>query len=552
MNGILYAELYAAFITRDTHSSFYLRGILITNASGTCTEDNLCMKKTIALNIYLCCNVLVLNDKGEAGMLIKDQNRAPLFEALKDYHAKNVIPFDVPGHKHGAGLPELAGYVGKKVLEIDVNAMECLDNISNPIGVIKEAEELAAQAYGAANAFFLVNGTTSGVQAMIMAACRPGEKVILPRNAHKSAIAGMILSGAVPIYIQPEINEDLGIAMGITESSVRQAIASNPDARAVFVIHPTYYGAVSDLSAIVKIAHQHEIAVLADEAHGAHFRFHPQLPVSAMELGADASASSTHKTGGSLTQSSLLLMRDSMLDPNYMKTTLNLTQTTSASYLLMGSIDIARKQLATRGRDILGKVLDIVCRAKEELNTVDGLYAFGRELVGSPGVFDYDDTKLGVNVRKLGLSGYETEKLLRKEYNIQVELADMYNILAITAVGDTEGSVGTLVQALKDIAKRHRNGEIREITRNMLKNPEIVVSPRDAYYSSKKSVKLEDAVGSVSGESIMVYPPGIPLVTPGEMITREIVEYAKMLKAEECMLQGTQDPYADKILVLGR
>ncbi len=485
-------------------------------------------------------------------MLRKDQNRAPLFEALKDYHSRNVIPFDVPGHKHGAGLSELAGYVGKKVLEIDVNSMECLDNISNPIGVIKEAEELAAQAYGATNAFFLVNGTTSGVQAMIMAACRPGEKIILPRNAHKSAIAGMILSGAVPVYIQPEIDVELGIAMGITESSVRQSMESNPDAKAVFVIHPTYYGAVSDLASIIKAAREYEMAVLVDEAHGAHFHFHPQLPTGAMELGADASASSTHKTGGSLTQSSMLLMRDSILDPKYMKTILNLTQTTSASYLLMSSIDIARKQLATRGRDILGRVLEIVRGAKEELNAVDGLYAFGKELIGSPGVFDYDDTKLGINVRKLGLSGYETEKLLRKEYNIQIELADMYNILAITAVGDTRESVGALVQALKSIAKIHRNGKTREITRAMLKNPEIVVSPRDAYYSSKKSVKLEDAIGAVSGESIMVYPPGIPLITPGEMITREIVEHVRLLKAEECMLQGTQDPYVDRILILGR
>lgn len=484
-------------------------------------------------------------------MSVKDQSKAPLFEALKNYHSRNVIPFDVPGHKHGAGLPELADYIGKKVLEIDVNAMECLDNISNPIGVIKEAEELAARAYGASNAFFLVNGTTSGVQAMIMAACRPGEKIILPRNAHKSAVAGLILSGAIPVYIQPEINEGLGIAMGITQESVKDTIANHPDARAIFVIHPTYYGAVSDLEAIIEIAHRHEMAVLVDEAHGAHFHFHPQLPHSAMQLGADASASSTHKTGGSLTQSSLLLLKDSLLDPSYMKTTLNLTQTTSASYLLMTSIDIARKQLATRGKDILDRLLLTVRRAKQELNAVDGLYAFGSELIGTPGVFHFDDTKLGINVRKLGLSGYETEKLLRDEHNIQVELADMYNILAITAVGDNDGSVASLVQALKSIAKQNSNGKVRRITRGMLKNPEVVVSPRDAYYSIKKPVKLGDAVGCVSGESIMAYPPGIPLVTPGEMITDEIVEYAKLLKAEECMLQGTQDPYVDTVLVLG-
>ncbi|MBA1334827.1 MAG: Arginine decarboxylase [Firmicutes bacterium] len=480
------------------------------------------------------------------------QNRAPLFEALKDYHSRGVIPFDVPGHKHGVGLPELAEYVGRKVLEIDVNAMECLDNICNPIGVIKEAEELAARAYGATNAFFLVNGTTSGVQAMIMAACRPGDKIILPRNAHKSAIAGLILSGAVPIYIQPEIDEDLGIAMGVSADSVKQAIEQYPDAKAIFIIHPTYYGAVSDLSSVIELAREYEMVVLADEAHGAHFPFHPELPAGAMRLGADASAVSTHKTGGSLTQSSLLLLNDSILDADYMKTTLNLTQTTSASYLLMTSVDIARKQLATRGEAILSEVLGYVRWARDEINKVDGLYAFGKELVGSPGVFDFDETKLGVNVRGLGLSGYEAEKILRREYNIQVELADMYNILAIAAVGDTQRSVEALVDAIRDMAGKYRNGHVRRITRAMLKNPEIIVSPRDAYYSSKKSVALEEAVGSVSGESIMAYPPGIPVVTPGEMITAEIVEYVKLLKAENCMLQGTQDPYVNRILVLGR
>jgi len=481
-----------------------------------------------------------------------DQNRTPLFDALKDYHSRNVIPFDVPGHKHGVGLPEMAEYVGKKVLEIDVNAMECLDNICNPIGVIKEAEKLAAQAYGASDAFFLVNGTTSGVQAMIMAACRPGDKIILPRNAHKSAVTGLILSGAIPIYIQPEINVDLGIAMGVPVDSVKQAIEQHPDARAVFIIHPTYYGAVSDLVSIVKIARQYDMAILVDEAHGAHFPFHPQLPYGAMKSGADASAVSMHKTGGSLTQSSLLLLGNNMINASTMKTTLNLTQTTSASYLLMSSVDIARKQLAIQGEAMLGEILEIVRWARDGINSVDGIYAFGKELIGSRGVFDFDETKLGVNVRKLGLSGYEAEKLLRDEFNIQVELADMYNILAVVAVGDTRQSVKTLVDALKDIATYHRNGDVKKITRAMLTNPEVIVSPRDAYYSSKKAVKLEEAVGSVSGESIMAYPPGIPVVIPGEMITDEMVEYVKLLKAEQCLLQGTQDPYVDNILVLGR
>ncbi|MDK2918679.1 MAG: arginine decarboxylase [Candidatus Petromonas sp.] len=484
-------------------------------------------------------------------MKIIDQNRAPLFEAMKEYHKRNVVPFDVPGHKHGIGIREMTDYFGKTMLELDVNAMKCLDNICNPIGVIKEAEDLAAKAYGAEHAFFLVNGTTSGVQAMIMSVCEPGDKIILPRNAHKSAVTALILSGAVPIYIQPEVNEDLGIAMGVSVKEIEKTIEEHHDARAIFLINPTYYGATSDLKSIVRIAHENEMAVLVDEAHGAHMKFHDELPIEAMDAGADMCAVSTHKTGGSLTQSSLLLLREGLVDAKTVKTTLNLTQTTSASYLLMGSLDVARKQLATRGKEMLERVLELSRWARYEINKIEGLYAFGKELVGSPGVFNFDETKLGVNVRSLGITGFEAYDILRDEYNIQVELADMYNVLAIVSLGDTKESLTALVEALKDISIKHRENEEIKLTKGILKNPEVIVSPRDAYYSRKKIVRLEDAVGEVSGESIMAYPPGIPVVTPGERISKEMIEYVKALKEEKSLLQGTEDPYVEYIKVLG-
>lgn len=483
--------------------------------------------------------------------MLLNQKRAPLFEAMKEYHKKGVIPFDVPGHKHGVGIKEMIDYFGPAMLELDVNAMKSLDNICNPIGVIKEAEELAAKAYGAKHAFFLVNGTTSGVQTMVMSMCSPGDKIILPRNSHKSATTALILSGAVPVYIQPEVNESLGIAMGVSLDEIKVAIAEHPDAKAIFLINPTYYGAVSDLRAIVHIAHENGMAVLVDEAHGAHMRFHEDLPLEAMDLGVDMCAVSTHKTGGSLTQSSLLLLNEGFVDAKTVKTTLNLTQTTSASYLLMGSIDIARKQLATLGQEMLEKTLRLSRWARDEINKIPGLYAFGKELIGTPGVFNFDETKLGVNVRKLGLTGFEVYDILRDEYNIQAELGDMYNILAIISLGDTQESLTALINALKDIALNYKLD--REIggKKEILKNPEVIVSPRDAYYSRKKIVKLEDAEGEVSGESIMAYPPGIPVVTPGERITREMIEYVNRLKKEDSLLQGTEDAYIEYIRVLG-
>jgi len=481
-----------------------------------------------------------------------DQKRAPLFEALKEYHKKNVVPFDVPGHKHGLGIPEMMDYFGPTMLELDVNAMKCLDNICNPIGVIKEAEDLAADAYYADHAFFLVNGTTAGVQAMIMSVCEPGDKIILPRNAHKSAITALILSGAIPIYIQPEVNEDLGIAMGISIESVECAIARHPEAKAIFLVNPTYYGAISNVKAIVEIAHKYGMAVLVDEAHGAHMNFHPELPHDGIELGADMCAVSTHKTGGSLTQSSLLLLREGIVDAKTVRTTMNLTQTTSASYLLMASIDLARKQLAAKGEEMLTEVLRLSRWARNEVNKIDGLYAFGTELIGTPGVYNFDETKLGVNVRNIGLTGFEVYDLLRDKYNIQTELGDMYNVLAIVSLGDTQESLEALVNALKDIALKHRRNEEVKLTKGILRNPDIIVSPRDAYYSEKKAVKLEEAVGEISGESIMAYPPGIPVVTPGERISKEMIEYIKVLKEEDSLLQGTEDPYVDYIKVLGR
>jgi len=474
----------------------------------------------------------------------------PIFEALKQYHEKEVIPFDVPGHKHGKGIPELADFLGEKVLQVDVNSMKPLDFLNDPTSVIKDAQELAANAFSADHCFFLVNGTTSAVQAMIMSTCNPGEKLILPRNAHKSAIHGLILSGAQPVYIQPEINNQLGIAMGVSVESVEIAIAENPDARAVFIINPTYYGYTSKIKEIVKLAHRHGMAVIVDEAHGAHFGFSTELPQDAMSAGADMSAVSLHKTGGSLTQSSLLLMREGLIDSGIVRTMINLTQTTSASYLLMTSLDVARKGLATKGSETLGRVLEISREARDRINSIKGLYAFGKELLDDKGVHSFDETKLGVNVTGIGLTGFEAYDILRDEYNIQVELGDTGNILAVISLGDDSSSVDSLVSALEDMAKRLKKEQLK-IKVPPLKNPEVIVSPRNAFYSMKRSVRLEDAKGMICAESVMVYPPGIPIVTMGEKISEEIIEYINFVKSQKTTISGTRDPNVEYIEVLG-
>lgn len=481
----------------------------------------------------------------------KNQYSTPLFDAVKKYIQDEVTPFHVPGHKHGRGIPELMDFVGEQMLKMDVNGMNDLDFFNNPMGVILDAEELFANAFNAEKAFFLVNGTTSGIQAMIMSTCNPGDEIILPRNAHKSAISGIILSGAVPVYVEPEINNELGIANGVSIEKMKEAIESHPNAKAIFLINPTYYGFTSDVRTITKLAHKHNMLVLVDEAHGAHMYFHEDFPSTAMEQGADMSTISMHKTGGSLTQSSALLIGSNRISSEKVKKILELIFTSSASYLLLCSLDIARKHMAIKGNELLQNTLDLVRWARCEINMIEGIYSFGKELVGSPGCFDFDETKLGINVRRLGFTGYEIETLLRKDYNIQIELADLNNILAVVSIGDREEDLKLLVNSLRDIASNCNIKEYNGI--NSIPNySKTIVSPRDAFYLEKEFIMFSKSVGRIAGEMVMAYPPGIPLICTGEIITKEIIDYINILKNEKCELQGTADPLVNFIQVLSK
>ncbi|MEN8904710.1 MAG: aminotransferase class I/II-fold pyridoxal phosphate-dependent enzyme [Clostridiales bacterium] len=479
-----------------------------------------------------------------------DQKKTPLFDAIKKYVSDSVVQYHVPGHKQGRGIGEFREYVGETILKMDANGMEDLDFANNPTGVIYESEKLLANAFGAENSYFIVNGTTTAVQAMIMSVCEPGNKIIIPRNAHKSTIGGIILSGAIPIYIQPEINEKYGIAMGVTVENLKNTIKENPRAKAIFITNPTYYGVSSDLKSIVRIAHRHDMVVLVDEAHGGHMSFHDDFPLTAMEVGADLSAVSMHKTAGAVTQSAVLLHRGNMVSTDRIKQVLNLTYTSSASYIILTSIDIARKQLVTVGHDMLENTLELVRYARNEINKIKGFSSFGRELKGLAGCYDFDETKLTVNVRGIGLTGYKMESVLRKKYNIQIELADLNNIMAIFTIGDIKKNVDYLIEAFKDISSKSKIVEpLDEL--QVPENPKMIVSPRDAFYSTKKVVKLEESEGEIAGEMIMAYPPGIPVICMGEKISKNIINYINLLKDQNCELQGAIDPFVNYIRVLG-
>lgn len=468
-----------------------------------------------------------------------DQSNAPILEALERYKSMRVLPFDVPGHKRGKGNPELTKFLGEQCLTVDVNSMKPLDNLCHPISVIKDAQDLAAKAFKAKDAFFMINGTTSAVQAMVMTVCKRGEKIIMPRNVHRSAINALIISGAIPVYVNPGTNKKIGIPLGMSVEDVKKAIEENKDAKAILVNNPTYYGICSNLKEITRLAHKYGMKVLVDEAHGTHFYFNDKLPISAMEAGADMAAVSLHKTGGSLTQSSLLLINND-INKGYVHQIINLTQTTSASYLLMSSIDITRRNLALNGESIINHIIDLAEYARKEVNDLGGYYAYSKELIDNKYVCDFDVTKLSVCTLGLGLAGIEVYSILRDEYEIQIEFGDLGNILAIISVGDKKLAIERLVSALADVKRLYKKDGTKMFDHEYI-NPQVVMAPQEAFYAKKRSIPIEESENKICSEFVMCYPPGIPILAPGERITREILDYINYAKVKGCSLTGTED-----------
>ena len=449
-------------------------------------------------------------------------------EALENFKDMRIVPFDVPGHKRGRGSPELTAFLGQQCMTVDVNSMKPLDNLCHPTSVIREAEELAADAFGASHAFLMVGGTTSSVQAMILSVVKRGDEIILPRNVHRSVINALVLTGAIPVYVNPQMK--------------------HPSAKAVLVNNPTYYGICSNIREIVKLAHAAGMKVLADEAHGTHFYFGENMPVSAMAAGADLASVSMHKSGGSLTQSSFLLCGPSM-NAEHVRQIINPTQTTSGSYLLMVSLDISRKNLALHGKEIFRKVVDLTTYAREEINQIGDYYAYGGELINGDTVYDFDTTKLAVNTLDVGLAGIEVYDILRDYYDIQTEFGDLGNLLAYVSVGDRERDLERLVAALADIRRRYKRDKATLMRQEYI-SPQVVAGPQEAFYADKQSVALDSSVGRICAEFVMCYPPGIPILAPGERITRDILDYIRYAKEKNCMLLGTEDPEVNSLQVI--
>jgi len=490
-----------------------------------------------------------------------DQSATPYFDALESYIESNVTTFHVPGHVQGRGAHErFRKFVKKFGLESDVSQVMGLDDIHQPDSVVREAQELAAQANNADHTYFLINGSSSGNHAMILAVINPGDKIILPRNVHKSTTGALILSGAIPIYMEPEYDYDMQVDHTITPETLEKTLREHPDAKAVYILSPTYYGAACDIKRMVEIAHSYDKPILVDEAWGPHFHFNPDLPMAATDAGADMCINSTHKLVGSMCQASMIHLKGGRVDMGRLESTIRLFLSTSPSCLMVASLDMARMNLATRGRELLGRTLKISNEAREAIDSVAGLHTYGYNLVGRPGVHGFDGTKLNITARDLGYTGYEVEQILRKQYNLQMEMSELFNCLALITIGHTREDVQKIVKACEDVDNWDREHVVLSNIRLFYKRkekplempdwPRQLMTPREAFVAPFETVELKGAIGRICNEMITPYPPGIPILRPGDEITEDIVDHIIVEIQAGVHIQGPMDPSLKTIRVV--
>jgi lysine decarboxylase len=483
-----------------------------------------------------------------------DQPTAPYMEAVVAYATRGSVRFHVPGHKGGAGAdPGLRAAIGWPALTADIpQDIEGIDLGPEPTPY-QRAEQLAAEAHGAARTFFLTNGATQGNHALCLALAALGQAVVVQRNSHASVIDGLVLSGGKPTFVAPEYEEELGMAHGVTPASLAGALERTPDAKAAFIVSPTYYGMSADVAGCAAVCHDAGVPLVVDQAWGPHFGFHPALPPSALTLGADAMITSTHKIVGSLTQSAMLHVAPTgRIDPDAVARTVRLVRSTSQSALLMASLDAARRQLALHGEALLGATIDSSRRAREAIAEVEGVAVIGEEFVGRPGVSDWDPLRIVIDVRGTGCTGYEVAAALRGHYDIHVELATHATMVLILGLDEPAGSLDRFAHDFAQTVERiERPGEAPALVRGSgWFDNEVVVPPRDAFLGPADAVAVDDAAGRVSAEAIAGYPPGIPALLPGERITAELVDYLRTLRDAGARLHGASDPSFETICVL--
>jgi arginine/lysine/ornithine decarboxylase len=486
----------------------------------------------------------------------RDHGRAPLVEALEAYHATGVTQFCIPAHKQGTAVDNASvGALGLDPFRGDVLLHKGLDDRTGSNSVLQLAEDLAADAFGADESHFSTNGSTLSVQAAILAAVAPGEKILVQRNAHKSAVAGVVLSGAIPIWVLPDIDRDRGLGHAVTPETLAEALAEHPDARAALCISPTYYGVSADVAGLAHVCHDRDIPLLMDDAWGADFHFHPDLPAAALDSGADLAIASYHKSLSGMLQTSIISLRGDRIDHGRLRLILDSLETTSTSSLLLAAMDSARRQMVLDGRRLLSETLRLARSAVDAITGIPGLAVMGDDVLSRPGAAGRDVAKITVDLTDLGITGYDAADWLYDEQRLSIEGVDHRHLMFVVTIGDNEDSVRRLVEALGALADKARSEGRRPLaparyTEELFLGAEYPVAPREAFLGPTRMVKLSAAAGEVAAEPISPYPPGVPVLVPGQRITEPIIGFLQAGVAEGMYVEGAIDPSLEKVRVV--
>ncbi|HZJ84117.1 MAG TPA: aminotransferase class I/II-fold pyridoxal phosphate-dependent enzyme [Syntrophomonadaceae bacterium] len=462
----------------------------------------------------------------------------PIYSSLINYVSENNIRLHMPGH---IGKVENLVEELQSVAALDITEVPGIDDLHLPDGAIKKGLHLLAKAYGANESLFLVNGASSGVQAIFLALATAGQRILIPRNSHRSFYTGFVLSGLWPEYLSGEIEPTTGLTVSVDPYEVEQALNQFPDITGVFLTSPSYYGTTVEVKEIVESCRQKKVPLFVDEAHGSHFPFHPDYPTPALKAGADAVVNGLHKSLPVFNQGASLHMADTCKLTEEIKRAVSLVTTTSPSFPILASIDLARALMEREGSSLLDQALNLSSKYKNKINTIKGLKCLTGEFKDIKGVSEVDPLKILVVIDKLSINGFELADILRYHHNIQVELAEQAAILAMFSIFHTEADWAGFYQALEKVAIRYYTGRARSYSKYVLPLPPVVLSPRQAYFSRKRTIKLQESLGLIAGEMVAAYPPGIPALLAGELITREVLEYLLYLRTSDVSFQGPRD-----------
>ena len=472
-----------------------------------------------------------------------NQDTAPLLVAAQRYLNIDHAPFYMPGHKRGQGIDrQFVELLGQTVFRLDLPELPELEE------AVTEAEVLAADAYNSDRAWFLTNGSTCGIQAMLLATCGMGDKILIGRNCHKAAIAGLVLNGATPIYLPTDYLSEFDLDLGVSPATLELFLQAHPDAKAVMVVSPNYFGVCGELEKLVAIAHSFNIPLLVDAAHGAHLGFHPDLPISALQAGADLVVQSTHKVAGSLTQSSILHLQGDRIQVEQVDRALQILRSSSPNLLLLISLDVARRQMAIDGKALLTETLQLSKEVRSRLNQIPNLRTFDQREVAT-----LDPTRLTVMVDDLGISGFDADLRLHSEFDVMAEMPTLSQLVFILSLGNTQADIERLIYGFQELSKEKGKRKKEKLITNYelrITNYQSKLTPREAYFAKSDRISICEAIGRVSAESLCPYPPGIPLLCIGEEITLEVVEMLQYILRSGGIINGASDDTLDTIRVV--